>query len=250
VENAVEARALVQRYGRRHVVFDGLDLTMGSGVTGLLGPNGAGKSTLLETISTSRAPAGGRLTVLGQDVGSETGRKFVRQRLGYLPQHFGYVPTFTVSEFVSYAAWLKRVDRRRAQVLVDEALGVVGLQERATAQLKTLSGGMLRRVGIAQAIVHRPRLLILDEPTAGLDPQQRIDLRKLLRTLAASTDILISTHLVEDVRSTCDTLLVLQSGRVAFSGSPQQLAEAEAPQAAGDNDLERGYSSVLTGAGA
>lgn len=245
-EPSVVGRRLAQRYGR-HQVFEGLDFTVPNGVTGLLGPNGAGKTTLLRTVCTLDSPTGGTLRVLGLDVSRRAELRMLRQRLGFLPQVFGYYPDFTVKEFVTYAAWLKRVPKSESRKCVDDALASVGLSDRADSKLRTLSGGMLRRAGIAHAIVHRPELLVLDEPTAGLDPQQRIDLRALVRRIGTDTTVIVSTHLVEDVAAMCAQVQVLAPGRFVFVGTPEELAAAAVPGAAGDNDLERGYSSVLAG---
>jgi len=143
------------------------------------------------------------------------------------------------------AAWLKKMPSQRIGQASRDALEQVGLTERADSRLRSLSGGMLRRAGIAQAIVHRPRLLILDEPSAGLDPQQRIGLRRLIGRLAASSSVLLSTHLVDDVGVVADRIIVLDQGQVSFSGTSAELAGRDRPGAEGDSPLERGYSAVL-----
>lgn len=242
----VQIERLCQRFGRTTVI-EGLDLEIGTGVFGLLGPNGAGKTTLLRTLATVIAPASGRLRLLGLDPADPAQRRALRRRLGYLPQAMGYYPNFTVFEFVEYIALLKEVPARDVRRAVARAIERVGLGDRATAKLKTLSGGQLRRVGIAQAIVNDPALLLLDEPTAGLDPEQRVEFRALLREVGERGTVIVSTHLVEDVGTACTEVGLLHRGRLVFRGTPGQLAAVGEAAGAGDTPLERGYSAVLAG---
>ncbi|MEW1721208.1 ATP-binding cassette domain-containing protein [Streptomyces sp. NPDC093109] len=222
-----------------------MSFTLGSGVTGLLGPNGAGKTTLLETLVTLLPPADGRVAVLGEELGSRAGRKEVRRRIGFLPQRFGYHPGFTVSEFLTYVAWTKGMEQARARQAVEDATKLVDLDERAGTRMRKLSGGMLQRAGIAAALVHRPELLVLDEPTVGLDPRQRAEFRSLIRRLADTTPVLLSTHLTDDVSAMCGSVLVLAEGNIAFQGTPQRLVDTGRADDLGDNDLERGYNAIL-----
>ncbi|MGX2998811.1 ABC transporter ATP-binding protein [Streptomyces sp. JNUCC 64] len=244
---SVALSALTVRH-RRTTALDGVDLDLGPGVHGLLGPNGAGKTSLIRVLATVAAPSSGRVELLGRDTEDPAGRTWVRQRLGYLPQEFGYYPGFTVREFVGYVAWLKEMPRRTVAAAVEDAVERVGLTDRIDARMRTLSGGMLRRVGVAQAIVNAPSLLLLDEPTAGLDPEQRVDFRALLREVGRSATVVVSTHLVEDVAAACTEVTLLESGRVAFRGPTGSLA-ARADGAEGDESvggpLERGYTAVL-----
>jgi ABC-2 type transport system ATP-binding protein len=218
-------------------------------VTTLLGPNGAGKTTLLETVVTIRAPARGELTVLGLSVDKPAERRRIRRCTGFLPQRFGYFAGFTCVEFVEYCAWLKGVPSADTSRLTMQALERVNLTDRASDRMRTLSGGMLRRVGIAQAIVHEPPLVVLDEPTAGLDPQQRIEFRAIIRQLSADTAFLVSTHLVDEVSHLCDTVVVLSEGRIAFHGTPDDLLGKADDNAVGDTAMERAYSAVLAHTG-
>ncbi|RPK65648.1 putative ABC transporter ATP-binding protein YxlF [Streptomyces sp. ADI96-02] len=234
-----------QGYGDRRII-ENLDLRLLPGVTGLLGPNGAGKTTLLRTLATIAPPQDGTLELFGAPVRSERDARRARRRIGYLPQDFGYYPAFTVTDFVRYCAWLREVPDRKAGPATDSALAAVGLAERARHRMRSLSGGMLRRAGIAAAIVGSPSLVLLDEPTVGLDPAQRLDFRELIRSLAREgAAVLLSTHLVEDVGAACDHVLVLNDGRVVHSGTPRQLAEQATPTAPGDSPLERGYMAAL-----
>ena len=240
----ISAAGLAQRYGKRWVFRD-LDFTVPPGVTALLGPNGAGKTTLLHSIVGLKPPVAGDVRVMDVDVLRRGGLRAVAAQLGFLPQHVGYYPGYTLREFVTYSAWLKRVPRADLDNYVDVALARVDLTDRASSKMSSLSGGMLRRAGIAQAIAHRPDLLILDEPASGLDPEQRIELRRLLRDLVSTTTVLVSTHLVDDVRHIADHVIVLHDGRVVFAGSVGRLEAEGAPEAAGDSALERGYVTAL-----
>jgi ABC-2 type transport system ATP-binding protein len=172
----------------------------------------------------------------------------VRRRLGYLPQQFGYYPRFTVREFVEYFAWLKEMPSASVPTAVDRAIERVGLLDRADDKLKKLSGGMVRRVGIAQAIVNDPDLLLLDEPTAGLDPEQRVGFRELLREIGVDACVLISTHLVEDVTAASTHVTLLNGGRAVFHGTPDELSAAGDGTSGGDSPIERGYTAILRAA--
>jgi ABC-2 type transport system ATP-binding protein len=241
----LELTELVRRFGRTQAVA-GVSLRAGPGVFGLLGPNGAGKTSLLRMMATVLAPSSGRLELLGRDPRDHAQRREIRRRLGYLPQSLGYYPGFTVAEFIEYFALLKDMPPGQVPRAVVTAVERVGLGDKARSRLKTLSGGMLRRVGIAQAIVNDPQLLLLDEPTAGLDPEQRVAFRALLREMGERATVVVSTHLVEDVGAACTEVALMNQGQIVFHGTPGQLtARGEGSGAAGDAPLERGYSAVL-----
>jgi ABC-2 type transport system ATP-binding protein len=244
----VEITGLTRRFGRTQAVA-GVDLHAGPGVFGLLGPNGAGKTSLLRMLATVIPPSSGRLRLLGRDPGSYGPRREIRRRLGYLPQNLGYYPSFTVAEFVEYFALLKEMPSFRVPAAVATAIERVELGDKARSKLRTLSGGMLRRVGIAQAIVNEPDLLLLDEPTAGLDPEQRVSFRAMLRDLGQQATVIVSTHLVEDVGAACTQVALMDAGKIVFHGTPAELTDrAEGTDAVGDAPLERGYSAVLAAA--
>ena len=244
----IEIEDVTRRFGRTAAVA-GVSLEAGPGVLGLLGPNGAGKTSLLRMMATVIAPSSGRLRLLGRDPGGYGPRREIRRRLGYLPQNLGYYPGFTVAEFVEYFALLKEMPTAAVPAAVATAVQRVDLGDKARAKLRTLSGGMLRRVGIAQAIVNQPDLLLLDEPTAGLDPEQRVAFRALLRDLGQHATVIVSTHLVEDVGAACAEVALMEAGRIVFQGTPDELAaRGEGTSAAGDAPLERGYSAVLADA--
>lgn len=231
---------------RRTVALDHVDLALGTGVHGLLGPNGAGKTSLIRVLATVARPSGGRVEILGEDLADHRRRGEIRRQLGYLPQEFGYYPGFTVREFVAYVAWLKELPAAGIPAAVERAVARVGLGDRIDARIRTLSGGMVRRVGIAQAIVNEPRLLLFDEPTAGLDPEQRVEFRALLRELGASATVIVSTHLVEDVAAACTEVTLVDAGRIAYRGTPDALsALGEASDGPGDHPIERGYTAAL-----
>ncbi|WP_431932489.1 ABC transporter ATP-binding protein [Micromonospora sp. RP3T] len=244
----VEGERLGQRYGKSWVIRE-LNFSVPSGVSVLLGPNGAGKTTLLEMIATIRKPAAGSLSVVGVPATRAAEIRDIRRRTGYLPQFFGFFPGFTAQEFVEYCAWLKAVPNKNIVKLSREALSRVGMEDRASQTMRTLSGGMLRRIGIAQAVVHSPELVILDEPTVGLDPQQRIEFRALIRVLSDQTSFLVSTHLVDEVQHVADRVLVLSDGQISFDGSADELSARSHDDAIGDTVLERGYSAVLSASG-
>ena len=244
----VELTDVTRRFGRTQAVA-GVTLETGAGVFGLLGPNGAGKTTLLRMMATVIPPNTGRVRLLGRDPGGYGPRREIRRRLGYLPQSLGYYPGFTVAEFVEYFALLKEIPPGRVPHAVATAIERVDLGSRAKAKLRTLSGGMLRRVGIAQAIVNEPELLLLDEPTAGLDPEQRVAFRALLRQLGERATVVVSTHLVEDVGAACSEVTLMDDGKIVFHGTPDELtARGQGLGAVGDAPMERGYSAVLAAA--
>ena len=214
----------VQKSFGRTRALAGLDLDLGPGVTGLLGPNGAGKTTLLRIVATVLAPDHGRVTLLGRDPAHPAQRTEIRRRLGYLPQEVAAYPGFSVREFVDYVAVLKehtvRADRRAE---VDRVVELVGLTDKAYAKVRTLSGGMRRRLGVACVLLGAPELLVLDEPAAGLDPQQRLRFRELVSADPART-VLLSTHQTEDVAALCRQVVVIDAGRLLFCGTPGELA--------------------------
>ena len=243
----IEMTEIRRSFGRNKAV-DGVSLELGAGVFGLLGPNGAGKTSLLRMLATVLPPSSGSMRLLGLDPGSAGARRKIRRRLGYLPQSLGYYPAFTVVEFIEYFALLKEMPSARIPEAVAAAVEKTDLGSKAKVKLRTLSGGMLRRVGIAQAIVNDPDLLLLDEPTAGLDPEQRVAFRALLRDLGQRSTVVVSTHLVEDVGTACGEVALMSSGKIVFRGTPAELAARGEGHEVGDAPLERGYSAVLAAA--
>jgi ABC-2 type transport system ATP-binding protein len=243
----IELTSVTRTFGRNRAV-DGVSLAAGTGVLGLLGPNGAGKTSLLRMLATVLPPSSGEVRLLDKDPRHTAERRDIRRRLGYLPQNLGYYPAFTVVEFIEYFALLKEVPTARVPKAVAAAVERVDLGAKAKSRLRTLSGGMLRRVGIAQAIVNDPDLLLLDEPTAGLDPEQRVGFRALLRSLGETSTVVVSTHLVEDVGAACSEVTLMDNGHIVFRGTPAELITRGEGHGIGDAPLERGYSAVLQAA--
>ena len=226
----ISIKSLTKTYksnGRAVQALNGIDLEIGPGMFGLLGPNGAGKTTLMRILAGIVNPSGGQVSVAGNDLTHENGKQAVKAMLGYLPQELGMYPEMSAYQFVDYMAILKGMDdgRERRQK-TEQVLEMVGLAAEANRKVKGFSGGMKRRVGIAQALVNDPKLLIVDEPTAGLDPEERIRFRNLLVNLAADRAVILSTHIVEDIGQTCRDMAVLSQGRVVFRGSPTDLTRA------------------------
>jgi ABC-type multidrug transport system ATPase subunit len=194
---------------------------------GLLGPNGAGKTTLLRILATLLRPTSGRVVMGAFELGQSAQRKVVRGLLGYLPQELGLYPDLTGREFLEYMGLLKCLyDRSARRQQIATLLNIVGLTEQANRKISTYSGGMKRRLGIAQALLGSPQILVIDEPTAGLDPEERIRLRTLLSRLAEDRIVILSTHVVEDISQTCERIAVLDKGRLTFDGHTRQLIEA------------------------
>jgi ABC-2 type transport system ATP-binding protein len=214
---------------RRAVAVAGVDVTAGRGVTGLLGPNGAGKTTLLRMMATVLAPDGGRLRLLGYDPATAAGRLAIRRRLGYLPQEPGFHRGMTVFDFIDYVAILKELtDRRVRHDEVRRVVELVGLAPVSGKRIGAVSGGMRRRVGLAQALLGDPDLVILDEPTAGLDPEVRLRFRELVSQIGEDRTVILSTHQTEDVAAVCQQVVVLHQGRSLFAGTPAALIEQAA----------------------
>ncbi|MEO7325964.1 MAG: ABC transporter ATP-binding protein [Dokdonella sp.] len=209
------------RYAKGVEAVAGIDLDMGPGILGLLGPNGAGKSTLMRILATLSKPSSGRVLWNGVDIAREPNA--LRAELGYLPQDFGIYPSLSAREFLAYLAAVKGLPSARAQMRIEECLGLVGLGDAADRRLGDYSGGMRQRVGIAQALLNDPRLLIVDEPTVGLDPEERLRFRHLMTDLAADRLVILSTHIVSDVEASATALAVMAKGKLLFSGAPEPL---------------------------
>ena len=220
----VQLSGITRSYRSQHVLR-GVTLDLQPGVTGLLGPNGAGKTTLLRLLATVLAPDDGELRLLGRDVRDANERVEVRRRLGYVPQEPGFHQDFSTFEFVDYVAILKEMtDTTTRHDEVRRVLEVVGLDDVRHRKIRKLSGGMRRRVAIAQALLGRPELLVLDEPTVGLDPEQRLRFREMLADAGAGTTVVLSTHQTADVAALCGRVVVLHDGLVRFDGTPAELA--------------------------
>ena len=200
-----------------------LDLKAPS-LVGLLGPNGAGKSTLMKLLVAALMPTGGAIRVDGQPLAKSD--RALKEKLGYLPQDFGLFDELTVKQFLDYMAALKGVQEPKAAI--QRVIQAVNLEEKARAKIRTLSGGQRQRVGISQALLGDPPFLIFDEPTVGLDPEERIHFRNLFSRTAQDRLVLLSTHIIEDVQSVCDQIVVIHHGTILFTGTPEQLIQSAA----------------------
>ena len=215
---------LTKTYGKKVQALRGVELEIGTGLFGLVGPNGAGKTTLMRILAGLLRPTSGQVSVLGNDITTGPGKLAVKSVLGYLPQELGLYPDLNAYEFLEYIALLKGVtDSAIRKTQLAETIELVGLTADARRKMRTFSGGMKRRVGIAQALLGSPQLLIVDEPTSGLDPEERVHLRNLLTEMSTRCTVILSTHIVEDVNQSCKDMAVINLGKVIFHGSPRDL---------------------------
>lgn len=211
---------VTKRYGKFTALED-ISLTFSPGVYGLLAPNGAGNTTLIKMLTTLLFPTAGHILWDGEDI-LAMGEAY-RALLGYLPQEFGYYPNYTPRQFLRYVAALQCIPRREADIRIGRLLELVGLSDAADKKLRQFSGGMLQRVGIAQAMLNDPRLLILDEPTAGLDPRERVRFRNLIHSLAADRIVILSTHIVSDIETIAGQIVMLRDHRLYCCDSPAAI---------------------------
>ncbi|RBM18233.1 ATP-binding cassette domain-containing protein [Streptomyces sp. PT12] len=234
-------------YRRGVSVLSDLSLRLPPGCTVLLGPNGAGKSTVLGLAASALRPGSGRVTLGGLDTRSRRDLAAYRRKVGWLPQQVAPVPALRVREQIAYAGWLKGLSRREAWDRSEDALKRVGLGKLAERPSSQLSGGQLRRLGIAQTLVHQAELVLLDEPSAGLDPVQRRVLRELIDKLKDDTHFVVSTHQTEDLAETYDTVILLESGRVHHQGSIGSFLDLAPERTADDRRAEAAYARLVAG---
>lgn len=213
----------VTRQFNTKIAVDHIEYTLTDGVYGLLGANGAGKTTLMRMLCTLLKPTEGQIFCNGEEIDAMGGE--YRRLLGYLPQDFGYYPDFTAQRYLKYLARLKAVPPQLIEEKLDEVLELTGLKEARRQKLKTFSGGMLRRLGIAQAILNDPAILILDEPTSGLDPKERIRFRNIISAMGKDRIVLLSTHIVQDVEFIADHIMLMKGGRLLETGSPERVTK-------------------------
>ena len=204
---------LTKQYQNK-IAVDRISLQLNTGIYGLLGANGAGKTTLMRMVCGILKPTSGTITFDGIDVSEER----YRSMLGYLPQDFGYYPEFTGEDFLLYIAALKGMRKPQARRKTVELLKLVSLHDVAKKKIKTYSGGMKQRLGIAQALLNQPKILVLDEPTAGLDPKERVRFRDLIKDLGKDSIVLLSTHIVSDIEHIADDILMMKSGQLIYQG--------------------------------
>lgn len=210
----------VSKQYKNKIAVDRISLKLDKGIYGLLGANGAGKTTLMRMICGILTPTGGTITYNGIDVSQEE----YRAVLGYLPQDFGYYPDFTGRDFLLYMAALKGIGKKEADKKVKELLELVSLADVAKKKIKTYSGGMKQRLGIAQALLNEPQILILDEPTAGLDPKERVRFRNLIAELGKESIVILSTHIVSDIDRIADRILMMNGGKLVFDGTREEIS--------------------------
>jgi len=211
---------LVRNYSKFRAIDD-LTLHIGAGMFGLLGPNGAGKSTLMRILATLLPPTSGTVTIGGFDVMRQPGE--IRQNLGYIPQEFGFFKGLNAYEMLDYIGTMKNIPRAERKAQIEKLLEEVNLTRDAHRRIGGFSGGMKQRLGIAQALLGNPSLLIVDEPTAGLDPEERIRFRNVLARLSGDRTVILSTHIVADIEASCVAVAVINRGRLIFSGTPDAL---------------------------
>ena len=239
----IELRGIGKTYSDGHEALRGIDLAFGEGMFGLLGPNGAGKTTLLSILVLALEPTAGTMRFDGVDAASGRARAAIRRRIGFLPQDFQPLRQLTGLEYLVYCARLRGVALtrheidRRARMLLD----AVDLGDAARRPSGAYSGGMRRRLGIAQAMIHAPRVLVIDEPTAGLDPEERIRFRNLIAEVAEEVAVVLSTHISEDIEATCNRIAVLAGGALAFDGDVAEFLG----RAGSGASLEEAYAAEL-----
>lgn len=222
MNNSIEVKGLNKFYGKKQALYD-VNLSIHQGMFGLLGRNGAGKTTLMKTLATLLQKKDGEITVCGVPI--ENARE-VRKIIGYLPQEFSLYPSMRVREAMEYLAILSGLNGAARKERIDVLLNRVNLTEHCGKKVKALSGGMKRRLGIAQALLNNPKVLIVDEPTAGLDPEERVRFRNLLSEIAEDRVVLLSTHIVGDIEASCENIAIIHEGRVIYNGTVETLLQA------------------------
>ncbi|MEV7427739.1 ATP-binding cassette domain-containing protein [Streptomyces sp. NPDC091212] len=242
---SVEFTACTYQYRRGAAVLDRLDLTFPPGKTVLLGPNGAGKSTLLALAASALAPSSGTVSYGGLNPASRAQRKEYRRRVGWMPQEIEAMPGMTAREQVAYAGWLKGMSRSRAWEAAVGALDAVSLANKADSQSSALSGGQRRRVGVAQTLVHGAEMILMDEPTAGLDPAQRRVFRGIIERLSEHAHVIVSTHQTEDLSDLYENVVVLEDGQVRFMGSVSEFVARAPKDVAPGRTAEGAYEEIL-----
>ena len=220
--NEIVIKGLSKSYDGKKDALNSLDLVIPNGMFGILGRNGSGKSTLMNIIATILQPSKGTVTINGIEIKNS---QKIRQMIGYLPQDFDFYPNMKVSEVLYYLGFLSKINQKDFDKYVDLILRKVNLIDYKNKKVKSLSGGMKKRLGIAQAILHDPKVIIVDEPTAGLDPEERVRIRNLLSDLAENKIVIISTHIVSDIESTCNRIAILDKGSLVYKGDIPSLIQ-------------------------
>lgn len=220
--DSIEIKGLNKFYGKKQALYN-IELSIKQGMFGLLGRNGAGKTTLMKTLATLLQKKDGEIIVCGVPVENA---KEIRRIIGYLPQEFSMYPSMKVKEAMEYLAILSGLNKPEREERIDGLLKKVNLTEHCSKKVKALSGGMKRRLGIAQALLNNPKVLIVDEPTAGLDPEERVRFRNLLSEIAEDKIVILSTHIVGDIEATCEDIAIINEGRVIYNGTVNKLLQS------------------------
>ena len=224
MENILELQQVSKTFSKSKFSLENVSFNLPYGaIMGFVGENGAGKTTLMRMICDIQNPTSGQIKYNGTDI-KELGEDY-RQVLGYLPQDFGYYPDFTAYDFLMYIAALKGLSKEKAEMRVNELLQIVNLENEKKQKVKTFSGGMKQRLGIAQAMLNNPKILILDEPTAGLDPKERVKFRNLISSFSQDKIVILSTHIVSDIEFIADEIIVMKAGKKILTGTPEELLQ-------------------------
>ncbi|MBB5157123.1 ABC transporter ATP-binding protein [Saccharopolyspora phatthalungensis] len=235
-------------YGKRKALDD-VTWQVRPGTVGLLGPNGAGKTTLLSLLVTLAKPKGGRITLGEHDLASSAGRREARKLLGFVPQRFSLAGELRLRDTVEYAAWVNGTPEPGLSAAADRALSEVGLADRARSRVRSLSGGQRQRLGVAAALAHDPKVVVLDEPTVGLDPGQRLRVRELVASIGRKRTVVLSSHLLEDISHLCQRVAVLAEGKLVFDGSVTQFQalvdNTDDGSATMGSGFERAYETLI-----
>ena len=221
----IETSNLTKKYSNKVTALNNVSLSIDTGIFGLLGRNGSGKTTLMRILTTLIEPTGGTASILGMDI-TPANKTQLKRSIGYLPQEFGFYPEFSVHDYLMYIASIKGMRTSIARKRVTELLRQVGLAKMQNRKMKKLSGGMKRRAGIAQAMLNNPKILILDEPTAGLDPNERIRFRNLISELSQDRLVLLSTHSVSDIEYIANQVLLMKDGKISHSGTQEEIIQS------------------------
>lgn len=221
----IETSNLTKKYSNKVTALNNVSLSIDTGIFGLLGRNGSGKTTLMRILTTLIEPTGGTASILGMDI-TPANKTQIKRSIGYLPQEFGFYPEFSVHDYLMYIASIKGMRTSIARKRVTELLRQVGLAKMQNRKMKKLSGGMKRRAGIAQAMLNNPKILILDEPTAGLDPNERIRFRNLISELSQDRLVLLSTHIVSDIEYIANQVLLMKDGKISHSGTQEEIIQS------------------------
>lgn len=246
-EPVVNVHNLHYAYGRREVLHD-VSLNAQRGVTALLGPNGAGKSTLLSILATLRKPASGNLSVAGWPLDKCDAVEHIHGALGYLPQHAQLPIMLRVQECLDYSAWVHGVAKRDVEAARTRVARLLEIDNLLDRRIGKLSGGQMQRVAIAATVIHQPAVLLLDEPTVGLDPEVRLELREALKKIGEHSCVLLSTHLIDDVQVLCDSVVIMSRGTTVFQGTPEELvnvAQRDARLPHLGSELETAYVAMI-----